>query len=162
MSDNSQIDVAVDRTNETIVTQQPGYDATEQVSRDAAAERRMGMFQMNRIIYSLLAFLEILLGLRFFLKLIAANAESGFSVFIYGVTALFAEPFANLIGTPAYEGMVFEATTLIAMVVYALVFWGIVQVVRIVSDRPVARSVTRTTRENGQGTERTTHTVRKD
>lgn len=162
MSDNSQIDVAVDRTNETIVTQQPGYAATEQVSRDAAAERRMGMFQINRIIYSLLAFLEILLGLRFFLKLIAANAESGFSVFIYGVTALFAEPFANLIGTPAYEGMVFEATTLIAMVVYALVFWGIVQVVRIVFDRPVARSVTRTTRENGQGTERTTHTARRD
>lgn len=162
MSDNSQIDVAVDRTNETIVTQQPGYAATEQVSRDAAAERRMGMFQLNRILYSLLAFLEILLGLRFFLKLIAANAESGFSVFIYGVTALFAEPFANLIGTPAYEGMVFEATTLIAMVVYALVFWGIVQVVRIVFDRPVARSVTRTTRENGQGTEPTTHTVRRD
>ena len=162
MSDNSQIDVAVDRTNETIVTQQPGYAATEQVSRDAAAERRMGVFQLNRILYSLLAFLEILLGLRFFLKLIAANAESGFSVFIYGVTALFAEPFANLIGTPAYEGMVFEATTLIAMVVYALVFWGIVQVVRIVFDRPVARSVTRTTRENGQGTESTTHTVRRD
>jgi len=165
MSVNSQFEeVAVDRIDETVVTQQPGYAATEQVSYDAAAERRMGMFRITRIIYSVLAFLEILLGLRFFLKMIGANPDSGFGGFMYGITAPFAAPFAGLIGTPIFGNVILEATTLIAMVVYALLFWGIVQVVRIVADRPSARSVTRTTREQipAAGTDRTTHSVRRD
>lgn len=165
MMENKDInDVAVDRREETVVTQQPGYAATEQISHDVAAERRMGMFRITRIIYSILGLLEILLGLRFFLKLIAANPDSGFAVFMYGITAPFVAPFASLIGTPAYGGVILEVTTLIAMAVYALLFWGIVQVVRIVADRPSARSVTRTTRESipGTGTDRTTHSVRKD
>lgn len=165
MNDNLDSNtVAVDRHEETITTQQPGYAATEQISRDVAAERRMGMSRIVRIIYSLLGLLEIFLGLRFFLKLIAANPDSGFSVFVYGITAPFVAPFASLIGTPAYGGVILEATTLIAMAVYALLFWGIIQVVRIVADRPSARSVTRTTRENipSAGTDRVTRSVRRD
>lgn len=156
--------IAVDRREETVITQQPGFAATEQISRDVAAERRMGMFQVTRIIYTILGLLEIMLGLRFFLKLIAANPDSGFSVFVYGLTAPFVAPFASLIGTPTFGSVVFEATTLIAMGVYALLFWGIMQVVRIVSDRPIARSVSRTTREEvpSAGTTRTTRTTRRD
>jgi hypothetical protein len=96
--------------------------------------------------------------------LIAANPDSGFSIFIYGITSPFVAPFDNLVGTPAFEGMLFEATTLIAMAVYALLFWGIFQVVRILADRPSARSVSRTTREQipSSGTNRTTNSVRRD
>jgi hypothetical protein len=48
------------------------------------------------------------------------------------------------------------------MAVYALLFWVIVRVIRIVADRPSARTVTRLTREQtpgGPGNERTTHTI---
>jgi len=59
--------------------------------------------------------------------------------------------------------MVLEVTTLIAMGVYALVFWGIVYVIQIVSNRPGSRSVTRSVREQtGPGTERTTRTTQRD
>lgn len=75
-------EVAVDRRAETVVTQQPGYAATEQVTRDVAAEGRLRFLQIDRIMYTLLGILEILLGLRFVLKLIAANPGSGFTVFI--------------------------------------------------------------------------------
>jgi hypothetical protein len=55
--------------------------------------------------------------------------------------------------------MVLEATTLVAMAVYALVFWGVVYVIRIAVDRPNARTVSRSTREiSPDGVERTTHT----
>jgi len=165
MSANNQFDeVAVDRTDETIVTQQPGYAATEQVSFDAAAERRMGMFRSTRIIYSVLALLEILLGLRFILKLIAANPDSGFAWFIYGITGLFVKPFTDLVSNWSTGEMIIEVTTLIAMAVYALVFWGLVRVIRIVADRPSARSVTRTTSEQipATGTNRTTHSIRRE
>jgi YggT family protein len=166
MDDNQEVnDVAVDLREETLVTRQPGYTATEQVVRDVAAERRMRVFQLNRIIWSMLAFLEILLALRFLLRLIAANADSGFAMFMYGITGVLAAPFNGLVGTPTSGGSALEVTTLIAMGVYALVFWGIAYVFRMVVDRPSARSFTRTTREQtpgGDGNVRTTHTTISD
>jgi uncharacterized membrane protein len=155
-------DAAVDRREETLVTHQPGYAATEQVVRDVAAERRMLWFQVNRILWSLLAFLEILLAFRFVLRMIAANPDSGFAKFMYGITGVFVAPFTGLISTPTSGGSSLEVTTLIAMAVYALIFWGIAYVIRIVVDRPSARSFTRTTREQtpgGDGNVRTTHTT---
>jgi uncharacterized membrane protein len=164
MNENQQInDVSVDRREETVTTQQPGYAATEQVIRDVAAERRLGLFQVTRIMWTVLAILEVLLGLRFMLKLIGANPESGFSWFIYGLTGLFVKPFTDLVSTWYSGETIIEVTTLIAMAVYALFFWGMVRVTRIIADRPSARSVTRSTREQtpgGTGNERTTHTTR--
>jgi len=162
MSDTQRInEVSVDRREEMVVTQQPGYAATEQVTRDVAAERRLRLALVTRIIWAVLGLLEVLLGLRFLLKLIAANPDSGFAVLIYGITGLFIAPFALLVGTPTAGGVIFEATTLIAMAIYALLFWGIVSVVRIAVNRPIARTSTRSTRERtpGGGEERTTHTT---
>jgi hypothetical protein len=66
-----------------------------------------------------------------------------------------------LVGTPTSGGMIFEATTLIAMAIYALLFWGVVSVIRIAMNRPIARTSTRSTRERTPdgGEERTTHTT---
>lgn len=163
MIENHDInDVAVDRREETVVTRQPGYAATEQVVQDVAAERRLGLFQVNRILWSLLSFLEILLAFRFVLRMIGANPDSGFAVLIYGITGIFAAPFNGLIETPTAGGFPLEVTTLIAMIVYGLIFWGIAYVIRMVVDRPRARSFTRTTREQAPGDNgniRTTHTT---
>jgi uncharacterized membrane protein len=162
IEDQEGNDVAVDRREETLITRQPGFTATEQVVRDVAAERRMRLFQVNRILWGLLAFLEILLGFRVFLRLIAANAESGFAVLMYGVTGLFVGPFNGLVATPTSGGSSLEITTLIAMGVYALIFWGIAYVIRMVAERPGASSFIRTTREQtpgGDGNVRTTHTT---
>lgn len=138
---------SVDRRAETVITQQPGYASTEQVTRDVAAERRLKYFMINRIIYTALGILEILLGLQFVLKLIGANPESGFSVFIYGITGLFLAPFNALVGTPAYKSSRFEFTTLIAMGVYALFVWIIVRIIQVAASRTIARTVTRSTHE---------------
>ena len=157
----SENEMSVDRREETVVTQQPGYAATEQVTHDVAAERRLRLALVTQIIWAVLGLLQILLGLRFLLKLIAANPASGFAVFIYGITKPFIAPFALLIGTPTSGGVIFEATTLIAMAIYALLFWGVVSVIRIAMNRPIARTSTRSTREQtpGGGEERTTHTT---
>jgi len=155
-------EIPVDRREEIVVTQQPGYAVTEQVTRDVAAERRLGLFQVTRIIWSVLGLLEVFLGLRFMLKLIAANPDIGFAAFIYGITGVFIAPFAGLIGTPTSGGTSLEVTTLIAMSIYALIFWGIVYVVQIATDRPSARIVTRSVHEQtpSTGTERTINTTR--
>jgi hypothetical protein len=96
------------------------------------------------------------------LKLIAANPDSGFAAFIYGITGPFIAPFAGLIGTPMSGGIILEVTTLIAMAIYALIFWGIAHVLQIVADRPSARTVTRSVQEqtSDAGVQRTIHTTK--
>ncbi len=154
-------EVSVDRREEMVVTQQPGYAATEQVTRDIAAEGRLRGALVTQIVGAILGLLEILLGLRFVLKLIAANPNSGFAVFIYGITKPFLAPFTALVGTPTSGETILEVTTLIAMAVYALFFWLVIRVVQIAANRPSARTITRSTREQtpGSGEERTTHTT---
>ena len=158
-------EVSVDRRDETVTTQQPGYAATEQVTHDVAAERRMGTFQVTSIFLTILGVLEILLGARFVLRLIAANPDSGFTQFIYGASAIFVAPFASLVPTPATGGMALEVTTLLAMAVYALLFWIVLRIIPIATDRPSARTVSRSVREQTPGsagtvgTDRTTHTT---
>jgi len=163
MSENRPLNErSVDRREETAVTQQPGYAATEQVTRDVAAEQRLRGALVTQIIGAILGILEILLGLRFLLKLIAANTASGFAVFIYGITKPLVAPFTALVGTPKSGGHILEWNTLIAMAVYALMFWVAMRVVRIAANRPSARTSTRSTREQtpGGGEERTTRTTR--
>jgi len=48
------------------------------------------------------------------------------------------------------------------MAIYALIFWGVAHVLKIVADRPSARTVTRSVQEQtpDAGVQRTTHTTR--
>src|ERR1700687_6240871 len=152
MTVNSQFEeVAVDRREQTVATSQPGYTTTEQSVRDVAAERRMNNFQVTRLIWSILGLLEIMLGLRFLLKLVGANGASGFGTFVYGTTELFVKPFAGLVSTWTSGSSILEVNTLVAMAIYALFIWGVVRVLSMVMDRSGARTVTRTTREQTPG-----------
>lgn len=158
------IDAGVDRREETVVTQQPGIVTTEQTVHDVGAERRLRRYQVNRIIWGLLTLLEIMLGLRFLLKLIGANGASGFGTLVYGSTALFVAPFNGLLSTWTSGEMILEVTTLVAMGIYALLVWGGVRVLDIIMERTGVSTVTRSTREQtpgGPGNERTTHTTTK-
>jgi len=70
------------------------------------------------------------------LKLIGANAASPIAVFIYGFTNLFLFPFKGLTATPAAGGMVLEISSMIAMVVYALLAWGLERLIWVIFYRP--------------------------
>lgn len=79
--------------------------------------------RLDQLVWLAAIVLEILIGFRVFLKLIAANPESGFATFVYMVTTPFLAPFVGLTATPSVNGSVFEISSLIAMLVYALLFW---------------------------------------
>ncbi len=132
----------MDRREHTSVSQQSGYEHTEHVVEDVAAERRFTLFRTTNFIWLIAGVLEILLGLRFLLKLIAANPNSGFAVFIYDITGVFLAPFAGLTATPAAKGVVLEVPTLIAMLVYAIFFWLAVRLIWLLFDHPAARAIT--------------------
>jgi YggT family protein len=104
--------------------------------RELERERRIFSFKASQLIWLLLGILEVMLILRFTLKLIAANPASPIAAFIYGFTALFLLPFVGLTAAPAVGGMVLEIGTVIAMAVYALVGWAIERVVWLIFYRP--------------------------
>ena len=104
--------------------------------REPERERRIFTFKATQLVWLLFGILEALIALRIGLKLIGANPDSPVAVFIYGVTSLFLAPFAGLIGTPAAGGMVLETSSVIAMVVYALIAWALERIIWVIFYRP--------------------------
>ena len=107
--------------------------STSQVDtvRTNKTDSRNRTSSMTRVIYWLLGILEGLLAFRLILKLLGASTSSSFVTFIYNVTKIFVAPFAGIF-KPVESG--FETSTLIAMLVYALVGWGIAKLVAIVTN----------------------------
>lgn len=94
------------------------------------------LYRSTQVIWYIVGICEVLLLLRFFLKLLGANPEAGFSQFIYSVTWLFASPFLYVFNVSQVERNIFEWSTLLAMLVYVLFGWLIVKA--IVMARPVS------------------------
>jgi len=76
-----------------------------------------------------------LIGLRFLLKLMAANPANPFASLIYFVTTPFLWMFQGLTYTPAFEGIEIEFFSMVAIVVYALLGWIVIQLMWILFSR---------------------------
>lgn len=85
------------------------------------------LYRGTQIVWYILGILEVLLAFRFVLKLLAANSAAGFSSFIYSASYPFATPFLTVFRATRVEGNIFEWTTILAMLVYLLIAWGIVK-----------------------------------
>ncbi len=109
--------------------------------REPGLEQRIFTFKATYVIWLLLSILEAAIGLRVILKLIAANPDNPFASLVYGFTNVFLFPFAGLLPTPASGGMVLEISSLIAMIVYALVAYAIERLVWVIFYRPREQAV---------------------
>jgi hypothetical protein len=114
----------------------------EKIVEDRGAARRQNIDRLVQFIWLVFSLLDALLGLRFLLKLIAANPTSPFAHLIYTFTNLFMWPFAGLTSSPAAGGMVLELPAIIAMVIYALMAWVLISLVGILFTGTSARNVT--------------------
>jgi uncharacterized membrane protein len=88
----------------------------------------------TQIIWLVTGILEILIGIRVVLRLLAANPEAGFAQFIYGITGVFVAPFSLLFQDPSAVGAVLELSSLVAMLIYALIAWGLVRILWVILD----------------------------
>lgn len=88
-----------------------------------------------RIVTYIFGVVEVFLALRLLLKLLAANTGSLFIKFIYGVTDVLVMPFDSIFKSASVSDIatksVLEPGTLVAMVVYALIAWGLVKLIMI-------------------------------
>ncbi len=106
---------------------------------DQARKRQYNLARITQIIWLVTGVLESVFTIRILLKLMAANPAAGFATFIYNMTAVFLTPFFGLTATPSANGSILEIPTLIAMLVYALLAWGIVRVLWITFERPLVQ-----------------------
>ena len=94
-----------------------------------------GNLKARKIVYYLLGVLEVLLAFRLVFKLLGANPQSSFVAFIYSVSQAFLSPFYGIFKSAVTKGFetqsVLEPTTIIAMIVYAVIAWGIVKLIEI-------------------------------
>jgi hypothetical protein len=121
-------------------TDEQGHDATgtsvqqqtKRIQTESAAEPKK---TLQNIIWYILGIIEVLLALRFVLKLFGANPASSFVSFIYNVTGVLTAPFDSIFGvTRTIAGQthsVFEPSILVAAAIYALIGWGIVKLITI-------------------------------
>lgn len=102
------------------------------------------LYRGTQIVWYALSILELFLLLRFALKLLGANAEAGFTSFIYNSTHFFVSPFLSVFGVSTVDGNVIEWTTLLAMFLYWALALGITKLLvmgRTVSTFEAAQSL---------------------
>lgn len=74
-----------------------------------------------------------LVTLRFALKLLGASPQAEFVGFIYGVTGPLVAPFRGIFPDTGQGFFIFEASSLVAIVIYLLLGWAIVALIRILT-----------------------------
>jgi hypothetical protein len=128
--DRDEQTTEVRETNE----RQGNTNVTRQtVTRADSADARV---VMRRIIYFIAGVIIAFLVLRIIFLLLAANQGSGFVDFIYAVGGFFASPFYGIFNyTPSYGQFVFEISSVVAIVIYALVAWGLGKLFTLTSNR---------------------------
>ena len=137
----------IDHREEVRIVEEPTVERREVYTEDVAASQRQTLYQLSALMGLLFGVLEGLIGIRILLKLIGANAANAFASFIYNITAIFLAPFSGLTATPAAGGMVLEISSIIAMIVYALIAWAVIQLMWVLFYHPSARTVSHYTRE---------------
>lgn len=121
------------------------------VYEDKNQSRANARYWITRVTYFVLGVLEVILGLRLLFRLLGANQDNGFITLLYSLSHIFVVGFNGIFNDQALGRSVFEVSTLIAMLVYALIAWGIVSLGRvlfapILADR---QNITTTRRDRG-------------
>jgi hypothetical protein len=86
------------------------------------------LYRGTQIVWYILGILEVILAFRFILKLLDANTAAAFTRFIYDLSGIFTMPFESVFRVTQVSGTVFEWTTVLAIVVYYLIAFGITRI----------------------------------
>jgi hypothetical protein len=97
-------------------------------------------YVLSKVIYGVAALVQLILGLRFILKLFGANAENGFVAWVYETSGAVLDPFRGIFPTTVFEStFVIEFSTIFAMIIYAIIAVLLVYLVELVT-APAERS----------------------
>lgn len=108
----------------------PASGSFEHVS---TSEKSPYNFRAAAVIWFVVGAVEVFIAARFLGKLFGASAHSAFVSFIYSVSGPMVAPFTGIFGDTGSRTNTFETASLVAIVVYAVIGWGLVVLIRIVT-----------------------------
>jgi hypothetical protein len=88
-------------------------------------------FRAAAIVGFVVGVVDILIAARFLGKVLGASAQSAFVSFINTVSGPLVAPFQGIFGNGGSKTNSFETADLVAIVVYAVIGWGLVMLIRI-------------------------------
>jgi cation transport ATPase len=104
----------------------------QETVEDKNLDRANTRYWIRTITYFVLGVLEVILFLRFLFRLLGANQSNDFIMFLYSLSLVFVGAFNGIFNDQALGHSVFELSTIVAMLIYALIAWGIVSLGEIV------------------------------
>jgi uncharacterized protein YggT (Ycf19 family) len=119
-----------------MLSQAEGGEMTREEFRTRGRRR---LAKWSQVITLIFVILQTAIGFRVLLMLIAANPASPFAQFVYQLTGPFLAPFSGLTATPGVGGAILELPALIAMAVYAVLYWLIIRIMWVIFDPAKAR-----------------------
>lgn len=122
-------------TEQQVVDDAGRTTTTRAVSSDS---RDADVNKVAQIIWFIVGVLVALLIVRMVLALLGANPDNAFTDLIYTLSNPFVAPFRGLLtdGTVELGVARFELETLLAVILYTLVGWGIVKLVSLAQKNP--------------------------
>ena len=111
------------------VTTERSYTWYGMTISQGTLRRLTGLIQLAFVI------LNGLIGLRFLLKLMAANPANPFAQMVYFLTTPFLWMFQGITYTPTFAGVEIEFFSLIAIAVYSLLGWVLIQLIWLLFSR---------------------------
>lgn len=119
-------------SNDEAVTETTRGVRTPDEAADAPAAAQPASYTAARIIWFIAGIIITLLALRFVFVLLGANRGNGLVNFVYTASHPFAAPFFGIFSYNTTYGVSrFEVSTLVAIVIYALIAWGLARLVTI-------------------------------
>jgi uncharacterized protein YggT (Ycf19 family) len=105
------------------------------VSRTSVTSVHDGNYtdRVTPVIWWVVGFVDILLAIRFVLKLLGGSTVSGFVTFMYDITQPLVAPFHGIFNTAVQGRSVLEPESLVAIAIYSLIGWGIVSLIRMMT-----------------------------
>ena len=103
------------------------------VEHVSVTEQSRYNFRAAAVVWFVVGVIEIFIAARFLGKLFGASAQSAFVNFIYQVSGPMVSPFTGIFGDTGSRTNTFETASLVAIVVYAVIGWGLVVLIRIVT-----------------------------
>jgi hypothetical protein len=99
----------------------------------AVYRRTGGSYRAIQAVWWIVGFLDVLIAIRFVLKLFGANTSAAFVRFMYDVTWPLVAPFHGIFNTTQEGRSILEPESLVAIAIYALIGWGVVSLIRLMS-----------------------------
>ena len=115
-------------SNQTYINTTP---VTNVVQEDM--QKSEGIEKIIQLVWFVVGLINVILILRIMFLLFNAQT-SGFTGFLYNVTAPFVMPFTGIFPASGQGNTYFDTAALVAIIIYSLVAWGTVTLIRIISN----------------------------